>query len=186
MFTIWLGLLFTQVSLVRAGNVALHRRLGVAGFAIVPLMVFMGLGGALIAARRPGGFIDIPVPPLHFMVVPVYEVLLFGLFAGLGLAWRRAPQVHKRLMLLASITLVEAAAARWPFEPYISTPPLAFWTQTAFLIPLIGWDLASRKSLHPVTIIGAVLLITEAPLRDLVTQTPQWMAFARWSTGLLG
>ena len=69
-FTLWLALLFTQASLVGAGNVAMHRRLGVAGFVMVPLMVVLGLIGGSIAAHRPGGFIDIPVPPLEFLIVP--------------------------------------------------------------------------------------------------------------------
>jgi len=89
-------------------------------------------------------------------------------------------------MLLAAISLVEAGTARWPFAPYTTIPAVAFWTQTAFLIPLIGWDLYSRKSLHPVTIWGSVLLISEGPLREMLSHTKAWMSFARWSTGLLG
>jgi uncharacterized membrane protein YozB (DUF420 family) len=185
-FTIWLGLLFTQASLIGSGNVALHRRLGMAGYVIAPLMVFLGVVGALIAARRPGGFINIPVPPLIFMIVPFYDMLLFAVFAGLGLAWRRDPQAHKRLILLASIVLTEAGIGRWPFEPYISSPPLAFWTKTLFLVPLVAWDLHSRKRLHPVTIWGGMALVSQGPLRDLISQTPAWMAFAKWATGLLG
>jgi hypothetical protein len=88
-------------------------------------------------------------------------------------------------MLLAAITLIEAGAARWPFEPYISNPAYAFWTQTAFIIPLAGWDIYSRRSLHPVTMFGAVLLVSEGPLRDMLSHTQAWMAFAKWSTGLL-
>ena len=185
LFTTWFVLLFTQVSLIGAGNTALHRRLGVAAYVVVPLMLFMGLVGTLIAARRPSGFVDVPAPPLEFMVVPIYEILLFGVFAGLALAWRRYPQSHKRLMLLAAITLVEAGTARWPFEPYISNPAYAFWTQAAFLFPLAAWDFYSRRSLHPVTIFGAVVLVSEGPLRDMLSHTQAWMAFAKWSTGLL-
>src|SRR5436190_6096035 len=45
-FTAWLALLFTQMSLIGAGNVALHRRLGVLGFVMVSLMVVLGtIGG---------------------------------------------------------------------------------------------------------------------------------------------
>ena len=186
LFTGWLALLFTQVTLIGTNRVALHQRLGVAGFVFIPLMLFMGLVGTLIAARRPGGFFDVPVPPLEFMVVPIYELLLFALFATLALVWRKTPQTHKRLMLLAAITLVEAGTARWPFEPYTTIPAVAFWTQAAFLIPLVGWDLYSRKSLHPATIWGSILLISEGPLRDMLSHTQAWMTFAKWSTGLLG
>jgi uncharacterized membrane protein YozB (DUF420 family) len=185
-FTLWLALLFTQASLIGNNNVALHQRLGVTAFGLVPLMIFMGLVGALIAARRPGGFIDIPVPPLQFMIVPFADMLWFGVLAGLALTYRREPQVHKRLILLASIALTEAGIARWPFEPYISSPPLAFWTKTLLLLPMVGWDLYSRKRVHPVTLWGGLFLISEGPVRDYISQTALWLAFAKWATGLLG
>jgi uncharacterized membrane protein YozB (DUF420 family) len=185
-FTLWLALLFTQASLIGNNNVALHQRLGVAAFGLVPLMIFMGLVGALIAARRPGGFIDIPAPPLEFLIVPVADMLWFGALAGLALSYRREPQVHKRLILLASIALTEAGIARWPFEPYVSSPPFAFWTKILLLLPLIGWDLYSRKRLHPVTLWGGLFLISEGPVREFISHTTLWLAFAKWSTGLLG
>jgi len=185
-FTLWLALLFTQASLIGNNNVALHRRLDVTAFGLVPLMIFMGLVGALIAARRPGGFIDIPVPPLQFMIVPFADMLWFGVLAGLALTYRREPQVHKRLILLASVALTEAGIARWPFEPYISSPPFAFWTKTLLLLPMVGWDLYRRKRVHPVTLWGGLFLISEGPVRDYISQTALWLAFAKWATGLLG
>ena len=147
LFTGWLALFCAQVTLIGSNRVALHRQLGVAGYVFIPLMLFMGLVGTLIAARRPGGFFDVTVPPLEFMVVPIYELLLFALFAALALVWRKTPQTHKRFMLLAAISLVEAGTARWPFEPFTTIPAVAFWTQAAFLIPLVGWDLYSRKKI---------------------------------------
>jgi hypothetical protein len=182
----WLGLLLTQASLIGAGNRALHIRLGVAGFVIVPLMVFLGVVGSLIAARRPSGFTDIALPPLEFLVVPIYNIALFALFAGLGLAFRKTPQTHKRLILLAAIALTEAAIARFQFEPFLSSPPAAFWASTLFLVPMIGWDIYSRRSLHPVTIWGGLLLVTQGPLRDMLSHMQAWMTFAKWATGLLG
>jgi hypothetical protein len=184
-FTLWLGLFFTQVSLIGSRNVGLHMRLGVVGFVLVPLMVAIGGIGSVMAAARPGGFFDVPVPPLQFLVLPLYEIALFGAFAGFGLLWRRTPQTHKRLMLLAAITLMEAAMARWQFEPYLSSPAAAFWTQNAFLLPMIGWDFYSRGRLHPVTLWGGLLLISSGPLRDLISHTGAWMTFAKWATGLV-
>jgi hypothetical protein len=187
-FTCWLLLLLTQASLVTANNVALHQRLGLVGFGLLPLMVFFGVVGSLIAARRPGGFIDIPVPPLQFLVVPLYDLLLFaGMVSAALLLRRRDTQAHKRLMLLATIAMAEAGVARWPFEPYSSSPDAAVWTICLFLIPLAAWDVYSRRRrLHPATVVGAVLLLTEGPFRLWLSQTDAWMHFARWSTGLLG
>jgi uncharacterized membrane protein YozB (DUF420 family) len=185
-FTGWLALLCTQVSLIGVRNVALHRRLGVAGFVMVPLMVVLGTIGGLIAARRPGGFIDIPVPPLEFLIVPLSGMVLFAGLAGSGLLLRRNPQAHKRLMLLGTIAIAEAGIARWPFEPYVSIPPIAFWTTAAFILPMIGWDLYSQHRIHPATLIGGTLLVISGPLRELASHTAPWLAFAKWATGLLG
>jgi hypothetical protein len=185
-FTAWLLLLFVQASLVTANNVALHRRLGVVALALIPLMVVFGTIGALIAARRPGGFIDIPVPPLQFLVVPLTALVLFVGMTGAALWLRRSdPQSHKRLMLLATVAIAEAGVARWPFPPYDSNPAAAVWTICLFLIPLAAWDFYSRRRLHPATIAGAVLLLTQGPLRMWLSHTDAWMHFARWSTGLL-
>ncbi len=186
LFTFWLALLLTQASLIGAGRVALHQKLGLVGLAMVPLMVFMGSVGALIAARRPGGFIDIPAPPLVFLIVPLSGMVLFAGLAGTALALRRHPQAHKRLMLLATIAIAEAGIGRWPFEPYISSPPVVYWTMTALVVPIAAWDLYSRRKLHPATLIGGVLIALAGPVRDVISATPQWLSFAKWSTGLLG
>lgn len=186
LFVAWLALVLTQVSLVGRGRTTQHQTLGTIAFAMVPVMVVVGLYGSLVAAKRPTGFVDIPAPPLEFLTVPVFGLLTFAILAGAALHFRRDPQTHKRLMLLSIIPLMEAGIARWPFEPFISTPPAAFWASQFILVALIGWDLASRRMLHPATILGGILVVAEGPIRDAVSHTPQWLTFAQWATGLLG
>ena len=183
-FTLWLALLFTQASLVGAGNVAMHRRLGVAGFVMVPLMVVLGLIGGSIAAHRPGGFIDIPVPPLEFLIVPYAGILIFAVFSGVALLLRADPQTHKRLMLLGTIAISEAGIARWPLAIYENNPQLEVWTTAALSLPLLAWDLYSRKRLHPATVIGVVVLFAQGPVRDMISHTATWHDFAVWVSGL--
>ena len=185
-FTAWLALLAAQAGLVAAGNTAMHRRLGVAGFIFVPVMVVLATVGGLIAARRAGGFIDIPVPPLQFLTVPLAGVVVFAILAGLGLVLRRRPQAHKRLMLIATTTVVEAAVARWPFDFVSASPNAPFWTACAFLIPLVLWDLRTSRGLHPATLWGGLLLVASGPLRDMAAGTSTWLGFAKWAVGLLG
>ena len=62
-FTAWLLLLLVQTSLVAAGRVDLHRRLGLGGAALAAVMVVLGTIGSLVAAARPTGFFDVPMPP---------------------------------------------------------------------------------------------------------------------------
>ena len=184
-FTLWLALLFTQVSLVGAGNIALHRRLGVAGFVLLPLMFVVGAIGGVIAAHRPGGFIDIATPPLEFLVVPYADLVVFSGFAAAALLLRTRPQAHKRLMLLAAIAISEVGIARWPFEPYVSVPAAAMWTTAALVVPLLIWDFYSRRSIHPATAIGALVLVAEGPVRDAISHTGWWLAFAKWATSFV-
>jgi uncharacterized membrane protein YozB (DUF420 family) len=183
-YTAWIVLLVTQAALVNAGRTDLHRRIGPFGAALAAAMVILGTLAALTAARRPGGFIDIPVPPLSFLAIPLFDMILFPLFVGLAIARRRDAQSHKRLMLLGTIGLVTAAIARWPFV-YGSGPLWFFGLTDLFIVALALWDFRSLGKLHPVTLWGGLLVIVSQPVRLMVSGTPAWLAFAQWATGLL-
>jgi hypothetical protein len=189
-FVGWFLLLLVQPSLVAAGRVDLHRRLGRLGGGLAVAMVLLGTVGALIAAGRPTGFMDVPVPPLQFLAVPLTIMVLFGAFVALALVNRRDPQTHKRYMLLASIALVEAGVARWPFgfmETALPVPGIGMIELCVdlFLVPMVVWDLVSRRRLHPVTLWGGLVLIASQPLRFLLSGTHAWLAFAGWAVGLV-
>lgn len=184
-FTAWIVLFIAQTSLVAGGRTDLHRRIGPYGGALAVAMVVLGVLGALTAAKRATGFVGIPVPPLQFLAIPLFDMAVFATFVAFALAQRRDAQRHKRWMLLATISLVTAAIARWPgVAPY---GPLAYFALTdLFLIALAVWDFRARGRLHAVTVWGGLLLIVSQPLRLGVMGTEGWLAFARWATGLLG
>jgi len=184
-FAAWFVLLVVQASLVTAGRVRLHRRLGVVGACLAAAMVVLGTLGGLIAAHRPTGYVDVPVPPLVFLVVPLTEIATFAVFVALAIVKRGDPQSHKRLMLLASLNLLAAAFARWPVVE--AGGILVFFAfSDLFLIPLAIWDFRSRGRLHPVTLWGGIWTLACQPLQLAFANTPLWMRFAHWSTGLLG
>jgi len=185
LFAGWIALLVMQTSLIAAGRTAVHRRLGACGIVLACAMVVVGLYGALVAAARPTGFVGVPVAPLQFLAIPLFDMVLFTAFVSLAVARRRDAQAHKRLMVLATINLVTAALARWPGVQGLG--PLAFFALTdLLLVALAVWDLRSRGKLHPVTLWGGLLTIVSQPLRLALSGTDAWLAFARWATGLLG
>jgi len=161
------------------------------GTGVAIAVVILGIWGSLVAARRPTGFIDVPVSPLQFLVVPLSLLLLFSIFFILAILKRRDAQTHKRCMVLASLSLVEAAVGRWPLAflrkgtllPFLSPLDL---TVDLFLLPLIWWDLRSRRRLHPVTLWGGLALIVIHPLRMMLAGTATWQRFAAWCVHLLG
>ena len=184
-FTAWIVLLVAQASLVAGGHTELHRKIGPFSAVLAVAMVVLGTLGALIAARRATGFVEVPVPPLQFLAIPIFDMFLFATFVWLAIAQRRNPQTHKRWMLLATVNLVTAAIARWP--GVLALGPLAFFGLTdLFVIALAIWDFRARGRLHPVTLWGGLLIIVSQPLRLVVSSTQGWLAFARWATGLLG
>jgi hypothetical protein len=190
-FAGWFLLLVAQPLLVAAGRVDVHRRLGRLGGGLAVAMVILGTVAALKAAGRPTGFVDIPMPPLKFLVVPLADIALFGGFVALALLKRRDAQSHKRYMLLGSIALVEAGVGRWPFAFMEAAPPVPGFSiidlcVDLFVVAMVVWDLASRRRLHPVTLLGGAVLIAFQPLRLALAETRAWLAFAGWAVGLLG
>ncbi len=185
-FTAWCVLLVLQPGLVAWDRVDLHRKLGWLGAGLALAMLSLGTLGALVAARRPTGFVGIPVPPLQFLAVPLADMLLFGSLIGLAIAKRRDLQSHKRLMLLASINLVTAGIARWPLAIMDGGPPVFFALTDLFVLALAGWDLATRRRLHPATLWGGLAILVSQPLRLVLSGTAAWLTFARWAVSLLG
>jgi len=190
-FSLWFVLLIVQPSLVAAGRVDLHRRLGRIGAGLAVVMVAVGIVGSLIAARRPGGFIDVPISPLQFLTVPWSGLALFATFVTLGIVNRDNPQSHKRYMLLASIGILEAGVVRWPLDVMMAAPPIPGFDVSnlvvdLFLVPIVVWDFVSRGRLHPVTLWGGLAVIASAPLRMMLGETNAWLAFAGWVVGLPG
>ena len=186
LFTAWLVLLVVQPALVAVRRTDLHRKLGWLGAGLAVAMVALGIVGALTAARRSTGFFGIPVPPLQFLIVPFFDMVLFPTFVALAIAKRRDTQSHKRLMLLASVNLLAAGIARWPFAVMAAGPPMYFGLTDLFIVALVAWDLASRGRVHPVTLWGGLAIVVSQPLRLVLSGTDAWLAFARWAVGLLG
>jgi uncharacterized membrane protein YozB (DUF420 family) len=185
--TAWMALQIVQAALIRARRVELHRRLGYFGVALAISIVVVGSNACFVAARRPGGFIGVPIPPLQFLAVVLPDLLLFGLFVGLAVAWRQESQAHKRLMLLATANLLEAAIVRIPLAFIADGAPLmGRWLSDVFIVLLVIWDLRSRGRLHPATLWGGLLMVLSQPLRLMVGATQPWLTFARWAVGTLG
>ena len=186
-FSAWIAFLIVQTVLVKTGRIQQHRTLGWLGAAIAVCVLLLGVYGSLVAAQRPDGFIGVPIPPLQFLVVPFFDIVLFGLFVGLAIAWRQDSGSHKRLMLLATINLLEAAFVRFPLEFIANGAPLtSFGLTDIFIAILVIWDLRTLRRLHPVTLWAGLLIIVSQPLRLMISDTQTWLRFAAWLVGIVG
>jgi len=120
-FSLWLLLFITQISLITVHRVDMHRRLGMFGFGLACLMVLLGV---LVATDRlvrhaadPGT--ETVEEVRAFYAIPLADMLMFSTFVYLGFRNRAHAAVHKRLMLFATFALLDAGFDRWSiFDPY--------------------------------------------------------------------
>ena len=181
-FSSWIVLLITQTSLVAARRTRTHMKLGIAGGILAASMVVIGTVTAIVRAK--GSVSPIPgVNPLSFLTIPLGDMLVFAILISAAFYFRRKPDVHKRLMLLATIGILPAAVARLPFDFIQRSGPLAFFgLADLFIIPCLIYDVATRGRPHRATMIAGALIVISHPLRMVIGGTHAWLAFATWLT----
>lgn len=180
--TAWFVLFAVQARLVANGRTDVHRRLGVAGALLAVAVLIAGTTVAIVGARL--GHAPPGPPPLVFMVVPLGDMLVFAVLVGAALWFRRRSDVHKRLMLLASIGLLTAPIARIQLPALQQCGLVAFFMATIVLVlACVAWDTIRNRRLHPAFALGALLVALSWPLRLALSQTPQWQQFAQWVAG---
>lgn len=183
-FTSWLVLFVTQTTLVAAHRTDIHRRLGVAGGVIAVLMVLLGVTTALVRANQ--GATPLPgISPLSFLVVPLADMFVFSILVGAGFYFRRRPDVHKRLMLLATISILAAAIARLPFAIMRAGPPAFFGLTDVFVLACVLYDLVTLRRIHRATALAGLFIVASQPLRLMLGGTHAWLSFAAWLVGLV-
>ena len=175
-FAGWLALLFLQASLVLRRRTDLHRQLGRFGVAYGSLVLVLGLVVAIAApvlSVRDGRWtLD---EAAAFLLLPLGDMLLFAGFFAAAVAWRRQRELHKRLMVLATIVMVYPAAARFAFD-FGPGAVLAAW-----LLPLLiamGHDFRVRGRVEPVYLVGLGVLVV-AFTRIWLMGTEAWRGIGR-------
>jgi hypothetical protein len=181
-FTLWIVLFITQISLVTARHVDLHRRLGLPGFALAVVMIMLGTMTANDRLARhvahPGT--DTVEEVRAFYAIPLADMLMFSTFVYLGYRNRFQPTVHKRLMWFATLSLLDAGFDRWPvFGPY-SLPVVNLICFTPLLLLMIGYDWWSTGKVQRVTIWSTIFMVVVQQIRHPVGHTAAWQSFAAW------
>ena len=181
-FTLWIILFITQISLVTARRVDLHRRLGLLGFVLAIVMIVLGTLAASDRLARhvaqPGT--DTVEEVRAFYAVPLGDMLMFSAFVYLGYRNRVQPAVHKRLMWFATLSLLDAGFDRWPvFDPY-SLPVVNLICFTPLLLLMIGYDWWSKGKVQRVTIWATIFMVVVQQIRHPLGHTAAWQSFAAW------
>ena len=174
-FSGWMVLLLAQVSLVAAGRVRLHRRVGNVGIAYGTLVLGIGLVVSVVApvwhVRAGEWTVD---HAAGFLLAPLGDMALFGGFFGAAIAYRRRPEIHKRLILAATVALAFAAVGRMAF----ASPVVFLLVWLSPLFAAMACDVCTRRRVHPVYCIS-VAVLAAAFVRIFLMQSPGWVKIGR-------
>lgn len=171
----WMALLLAQVALVATGRVQLHRRLGQFGIVYGALVLGVGLVVSFAAPAlhvRAGAWtVD---QAAGFLLLPLVDMVLFAGFFGGAIVYRRKPEIHKRLILAATVALAFAAVARMEFESQMVF--LLVWLSPMFAA--MAFDLLIRRRVHPVHVIS-VAVMAAAFVRVFFLESEGWLRAGR-------
>lgn len=170
----WFALFFVQTCLIETHRVALHRKLGMFGVVLAAAMLVLGPYVAFHAAAREVHAQDAG----FFLAILGFDLVIITLFAGFvacAIALRGLGDFHKRLMLLATLSLLGPAIARLPFLGDLQ----AILAGDACVVLCVVADIWLHRRLHPVFAVGAPLIIAATYLAYVGVQTATWMNFAR-------
>jgi hypothetical protein len=178
LFTTWIALFIAQTSLIATRRTSVHRRLGWAMAALAAIMVVVGTTAGIWSMRRQVDAGNV-TQALAFLTTPLFSMVAFAALVATAITLRRDSQTHKRLMLLATLSILDAAVARLPFDFLRSSSWNYLPTTDVFLAAAILYDVASRRTVHQAYIWGGLLLVIEQALRIPIGNTAAWQSIAR-------
>jgi hypothetical protein len=170
-FSGWIVFFIFQSVLVRTRNVKWHRFFGWFGAALGAAMVPLGIATAIVMSRFNTNQLHQPGAE-PFLIIPFYDMAAFATVLALAIAWRKKPELHRRLLFIASCGLLDAAFARFDF---IFDHGLFFFCADLVIGLGVVRDLLVNRRIHRVYLIALPALIV---LQGLVTLI--WRSEASW------
>jgi hypothetical protein len=198
LFSLWTLFFLSQATLVANRRLRQHRAWGLLGISLATAMLFTGLAVAVqgLHERLGAGYGN---AARAFAIVPISGILLFAALVAAAVANVRRPEWHKRLMLVASASILQAAIARFFFlaatgggpgmRPGMGPPlPVGATAPAGVLVALLVvagmvHDWRSHGRVHPAYWwgFGAMLLVQAA--RPALAHTNAWYAVTAFLLG---
>lgn len=176
--TLWFVLFFTQARLIAAHRVDLHRRLGVCG-AVLAVLIVAVVTTVIVEAQRRS--VRLGHPQLAGMAFQLGIVLVFAVLVTAAILLRRRSDVHRRLMLLACLSILSPGIVRIPLHVIQRGGVISLFGLLDLCITVcVVVDAFNHRRIHPAFIWGGLLIIASQPLSLLLGTTSAWLHFARW------
>jgi len=176
----WTVLLAVQSTLSLAGRPDLHRRVGKLALVVAPAVLFMLI---FVTYSRQNAAAGTPAGPIvnNILFLQIRAIVMFPLFFIWAWRTRRTDlAAHRRLMLMTTLMLLDAAIARMGWLPFNTFPASYLAVHLyllALLIPALLHDLLTLGRVHRVWLQALALVLPWVVATELVWNTPWWRDF---------
>jgi hypothetical protein len=180
-FSLWFVVLLLQTFLIPAGRVQWHRQIGLASYGVAILVIIFGVLAATDSLRR-----GVPIDTYNLSVsfaVSTMDMVAFAVVILCSYLARRRPDAHKRLVLFATLSIMDAALDRWPYEKVGLTYAAHTWAYLGLLLLPVIYDLIALHRIHRSTLWSATFVYALNQLRVPIGETHLWTALARTIAG---
>ena len=171
----WLLLLVTQATLAARGRMALHMKVGKLVFAYGVLVAMVGIV-ATLAVFEMNLAVGDTAKARSKLFIGVTDMLTFLPFLAAAWIYRRKPEVHKRLIIVATTILLIAPAHRMSWflggPPPPVVPVLLIWLAPIYVGMI--YDFVTRRIVHPVYLIGIVAIVYMKFWRMTIYRSDTW------------
>jgi uncharacterized membrane protein len=178
----WTLFLVFQSVLIRQRNLKLHRKIGWIGPALMVGVAVSTMATGVYVLKR-----DFPdqgqIAMSAFLSTFTTTPLIFVMLVTAGIIYRRRPEIHKRLMLLAMISIIWAAFGRFrhyfpPFEQSMLVFQGILPTSMVFVVML--WEKITSGRIHPVYFYVGLPLVAEAAAEIYFFDSHGWQIASAW------
>jgi hypothetical protein len=172
----WIALYLTQNALVARGSLAFHRRLGV--FAAAWSLWVLAMGVMVLAFNVSTGRTPPFFSPEYLIAMDMCTVVGFLALTWGGIAMRERADWHKRLILGGTIVLIGPGLGRLVPDSMLGTNTtyLIFPGHLFFFLVAIGYDLRTRRQIHPAYMLGLLVLVLATLLPNMMVNAPPLVA----------
>jgi len=194
LFSAWTLFFLSQTWLAATARMQHHRAWGVAGVSLATAMLFVGLATGIASMQRgvASGHAD---AARAFAIVPLTGIVLFAVLVAWAVVTVKTPEVHKRLMVLATFSILQAPIARFFFltvgggggpgsRPGAGPPAPVETTASpglvvvALVLLALVYDWRKNGRPHPTYLIGGAAVVLVEFARLPLAHTPMWQAIA--------
>jgi hypothetical protein len=154
-FSGWVVFFIFQSTLIRTHRVRWHRTAGWFGAALGTSMVFLGTATAIVMRRFDTVQLHLPGADA-FLIIPFFDMAAFAVCFGLAVYWRRKPELHRRLIFIATCGLLNAAFGRIDF---LFNHDLTFCCLDGVILLGVARDLLVNRRIQPVYRIALPVLV---------------------------